>query len=142
VRRYAFVILFALFLIVPFLLRPSRPRHAAGQRLVIVTPHVEGIKREFADAFNEWHRQRFGTTVDVEYRSYGGGSEIVRYFRSEEEHYKRFGTYRIDLVWGGGDYLFDEQLKKPGYLDGVELTPDVMDKCYPQRVFNGIPLYD
>jgi ABC-type Fe3+ transport system substrate-binding protein len=138
------LILFVIVLLVPLALAPSRHRSSGSSslRLVIVTPHVEGIKREFADAFNEFHRQQFRSTVDVEYRSYGGGSEIVRYFRSEEEHFKRLGTYRIDLVWGGGDYLFDEQLKKPGYLEGVELPPDVMDKCYPQRVFNGIALYD
>jgi iron(III) transport system substrate-binding protein len=45
-------------------------------------------------------------------------------------------------VWGGGDFLFDNQLKTPGYLEGVELSPEVMDRCYPQRVFNGIAMYD
>jgi ABC-type Fe3+ transport system substrate-binding protein len=141
-RRYALLILFVLVLLVPLALAPSRRQSSSSQRIVIVTPHVEGIKREFADAFNAWHQERFGSSVTIDYRSYGGASEIVRYFQSEEEHYKRFGTYRIDLVWGGGDFLFDEQLKKPGYLEGVELPREVIERCYPQRVFNGIPLYD
>lgn len=151
-RRYAFVILFAVVLVAPFLLSlalGTRQNPGADVRsgapplqLVIVTPHVEGIKREFADAFNAWHVERFGSPVTIDYRSYGGSSEIVRYFRSSEDLFKKIGTYRIDLVWGGGDFLFDQQLKKPGYLDGVKLPDDVMHRAFPQREFNGIKMYD
>ena len=35
-----------------------------------------------------------------------------KFFRnSEQTIFKTLGTYKIDLVWGGGDYLFENQLK-------------------------------
>src|SRR5438874_1068181 len=43
---------------------------------------------------------------------------------------------------GGGDYMFDQQLKKPGYLEGVELDPTVMRAAFPTPDLNGVPLYD
>ena len=50
------------------------------------------------------------------------------------------GTYRIDLVWGGGDYLFKVQLAD--FLDSVSLPEEMLRSAFPQPALNGIELYD
>src|SRR5262249_45027657 len=77
VRRYVFVILFFVVLVTPFLLRAMYGKNAestpAGDAptLIIVTPHVEGIRREFANAFSQWHQQHFGQAVLIDWRNFG-----------------------------------------------------------------------
>jgi len=146
--KYLFPILFLLVLATPFALRrfignaTGRPT-ASELRLVVITPHGEPIKREFGDAFSEWHRQRFGKTVAMDYRNFGGGaSDIVKYFQSSEELYRKTGSYGIDIVWGGGEELFSRQLKKPGYLQPVDLPAGVIEAAYPATDIGGVPLYD
>ena len=88
-RRYVFVILFFIVLVTPFVLRSAigttSPQAAApgagGEplKLVIVTPHVEGIRREFADAFSAWHAAHYGRPVNIDWRNYGGAAQIVRH---------------------------------------------------------------
>ncbi len=151
-RRYAAVILFLVVLVTPFVLKlamgTSTDARGDSLPLVIICPHVEGIRREFADAFSQWHNERFGNPVHVDYRSYGGASEIVRFFDSSRETvYKDQGTYGVDLVWGGGDYLFEEQLKRPkdprlGVLQPVTLDPAILSAAFPQQDLGGVPLYD
>src|SRR3954465_2347153 len=88
-RRYVWLILIAIVLVGPFVLRraigtPSNDQQPArnAPRLIILTPHVEGIKREFADAFSDWHREHFGEPVFIDYRNYGGGTEIAPFFNT------------------------------------------------------------
>ena len=153
-RRYAFVILFLVVLVTPFVLKlalgtqTQTMSRADALPLVIISPHVEGIRREFADAFSEWHQKNFGRPVQVDYRSYGGASDIVRFFDSSRDTiFCDQGTYGIDLVWGGGDYLFEVQLKNPkkpenGVLQPVVLDPAVMKAAFPRPDLGGVPLYD
>ncbi|HTL30868.1 MAG TPA: extracellular solute-binding protein [Tepidisphaeraceae bacterium] len=147
-RRYVFIILFFVVLVSPFVLRKAvgRPavEHTAKDEaeLVIISPHVEGIRREFADAFKAWHQHHYGTPVEIDYRNYGGASEIVRFFEASKPLFRQLGTYKIDLVWGGGDYLFDQQLKKPGYLEPVAIDPAIMRKAFPKPDLGGVALYD
>lgn len=146
-RRYLFVILFFVVLVTPFILRamyggaPSAPP-ADALPLVIVTPHVEGIRREFAEAFSRWHQQNFGKPVAIDWRNYGGTSQIVKFFDASRSLYQELGTYKIDMVWGGGDYLFDSQLKGGGHLEGVDLGADFIREVFPQPALAGLPLYD
>ena len=148
-RKYLIPLLFLLVLVTPFALRTPygtttdqlAPNDAL--QLVIITSHVEGIRREFAEAFSRWHQEHFGKPVFVDYRLYGGSSDIVKYFQTSRENlFERQGTYRIDLVWGGGDYLFDVQLKRPGFLEPVTLSPQTMTHAFPNPDLGGIPLYD
>src|SRR6476469_1527399 len=116
-RRYVFIILFFLILVTPFALRAmmgkssTSTRGAAGTTLIIITPHSEGIRREFKDAFTPWHLKKYGKPAFVDYRTFGA-ADIVKFF---EDATRAGAPYNIDLAWGGGDFLFDQQLKKPGY---------------------------
>ena len=68
----------------PFALRPKDSLLGlADETLVIVTPHNEAIRSEFARGFREWHQRRTGKTVRVDWRIPGGTSEIARYLQSQ-----------------------------------------------------------
>ena len=150
-RRYLWPTLFVLILLTPLVLRwaigvSSAPLPADDEkrlRLVVISAHGESIRTEFADAFDAWHRAKYGQGVLVDYRIYGGATDIVRYFESAQRTlFAKLGTYQIDVVWGGGDDLFDRRLKAPGYLQGVKLPDAVMNAAYAQREISGLPLYD
>src|SRR4051812_33889858 len=71
----------------PFALRPiasSRTvvRHA-DETVVIITPHNEAIRYEYAQGFAEWYRARTGRTVTVDWRVIGGTSDIARFLEGE-----------------------------------------------------------
>ena len=48
---------------------------SAAEKLVIVSPHWEGLRYEFARAFSDWHQEKYGTPVEVDWRDLGGSSE-------------------------------------------------------------------
>jgi len=119
-------------LALPFLLRPrARGVTAAGsgagrvaQKLIIVSPHWEGIRTEFERAFSEWTSRNLGHATDVDWLDVGGTSDILRYVRSEfARSPKGIG---IDLLFGGGvdPYL---ALIKDGLLEPCELPPQVLE---------------
>jgi ABC-type Fe3+ transport system substrate-binding protein len=152
-RRYLWIGLFFLVLLTPFVLRAfvGGQSHEAtttlpqgdALRLVVLTANAEPIRTEFADAFSRWHQEKFGRPVFVDYRIYGGASDIVRYFESARRTlYESLGTYQVDLVWGGGDDLFARQLSEPGHLEGVRFPDAVMRRAFAEKTIGGLPLYD
>lgn len=147
--KYAFPILFVIVLLTPFVLQraivgdSSAPPSTGELRLVVITPHGEPIRREFGDAFSEWHRARYGKTVVVDYRNFGGGaSDIVKYFRAtkDSDYFKKTGSYGVDIAWGGGETLFSVDLKE--HLLPVQLPPAVLSAAFPKPDIGGVPLYD
>ena len=91
------LIIFALVALValPFALRPSRPStRAADDTVVIITPHNEAIRSEYARGFAEWYRAKTGRTVAIDWRMVGGTSDIARFLEGEyvtafEHHWTR-----------------------------------------------------
>lgn len=113
---------------------------AAVDTLVIMTPHLEAVRRKFGTAFSRWYAQKYHRAVNLEFLSYAGG-EIVRYFQASEVAYERTGTYNIDIVWGGSDSMFNDVLKAR-YLQPANLDPQVMAAAFPRPDIGGVPLYD
>jgi iron(III) transport system substrate-binding protein len=141
------LLLVILVLLLPFIFRSlliTAPRVAArsGPRdqLVIMTPHLETVRRKFDRAFRAWYASRYHRDVSIEYLSYGGG-EIVKFFQASDAAYRRSGTYDVDLVWGGSDSLFSEVLGSR-YLDKVSLDPGLLAAAFPSPDIGGVPLYD
>ena len=52
-----------------------------AEQLVIISPHNEAIRCEFEDAFRRHCSQELGRPVDIDWRTPGGTSEIVRYIK-------------------------------------------------------------
>ena len=117
--------------------------------LRIITPHNQDIRRVFEPAFSDWHRKRFGRAVDITYMSPGGTNEIVRYLTDV------YGSYRdssgallpeeqvdsgIEVVWGGGDYVF-ERIFKP-LLKPLTVDRELLAAAFPRTDLAGVPLLD
>lgn len=137
---------FIAMLALPFLYHqaapiPERNRQAQDtaetRKLVIISPHWEGIRREFGRAFSTWTEKRLGHKTTIEWLDVGGTSDAVRYVRSE---FKRVPQgINVDLFFGGGvdPYL---QFKKEGLLQPALIAPPVLGRIPP--TFSGVELYD
>lgn len=112
---------FVLVLSVPFVLRAVMGQAAqsvvtrAGERLVIVSPHVEQIQYEFDQAFSRWYQRVYKQNVWIDWRQPGGTSEIVKQIEASfdaaarkglADDLGRFppGTAGYDLFFGGGSF--------------------------------------
>jgi iron(III) transport system permease protein len=115
--------------------------HSAGtsnlikRELVIVSPHWEGIKREFSRAFSEHRRNKYSEEVEVRWLDIGGTSDIVKYLRTQFATYG--DTSGVDCMFGGGTDSFSE-LDSSGLLTQVRL-PSEIDSSLPTEI-QGIPL--
>ena len=82
---------------VPFALRPQRGATAqTDDTVVIITPHNEAIRHEYARGFAAWYRAKTGRTVGIDWRMVGGTSDIARFLEGEytsafELHWTRLG---------------------------------------------------
>jgi iron(III) transport system substrate-binding protein len=85
-KNLSLLAVIALVLGGPMLLRQQierpRPTHD-GETLVIVTPHNEATRFEFARAFQDSYRKKTGRTVQIDWRGVGGTSEISRFLASQ-----------------------------------------------------------
>ncbi len=85
----------------------------AKSRLVIISPHWEGIRREFSWAFSDWFRKEMPEGVEVEWLGVGASSNILVYIRSEfSRHPEGIG---VDIIWGGGS-IYYRALTEEGLL--------------------------
>lgn len=114
--RWLILLAMGVVLGVPFALRPPEatiPKDA--QLVVIITPHIEPIRVEFARGFDEWHRSRYGTPVVIDWRVPGGTSDIQKQLKAVYEGAitsgqmrpdgtMAYGTMPFDLFFGGGTY--------------------------------------
>src|SRR6185312_209342 len=151
-RRYALLAAFLLVLLVPLFRlgegtapggsAPAPSVSGPVEHLVIVTPHLEAVRRKFSTAFCAWYAANYHTAVEVDFLNYGGGSEIVKFFQTSRPTFEKLGTYEVDLVWGGSDFLFNESLEKKGYLQKADIDPAVVAAAFPRADIGGLPLYD
>lgn len=109
-------ILFAAALVValPFVFRRETPLQdwrPGDPELVIITPHNEAIRYEFALGFSRWHQATYGKPVKVDWRAIGGASEISRYLTSEYAAAARAWWSRSGRPWptGAGETLVDRK---------------------------------
>jgi iron(III) transport system substrate-binding protein len=171
--RILIFIALAAILGVPFALRPST-REATDRdalTLIIVTPHVQQIRSEFAAAFDQWHRRHYGHSVRIDWRTPGGTSEIVKQLQAQYAAAAKSGRFDFaspghpaaapeaigfDLMFGGGSY--DHGRLKRGIVvsvGGVEqriaistpprpqaFAPAQLDEWYRENRIGSELLYD
>lgn len=160
-RAYLWITLFFIVLVAPFVVRQVVSRgdtkaeqsvsaEAGALDLIVVTPHNQDVRRAFQTAFDEWHRERFHKPAHITYLNFGGSNDIVRLVRDfyGKAGYSGVGepppmesvNPTIDIAWGGGDYMFDKEIKP--YLQSIQLPPGVLDDAFPKPDLNGVALYD
>src|SRR5438445_4312906 len=110
---------------------------SAENRVIIISPHNEAIRYEFARGFDQWHRKHFGEGVTVEWRDIGGTADALRFVQSEFA--AKPDGIGIDIFFGGGSEPFlllaDKKLASP-YTPSTEILSGI-----PQSL-NGIEVYD
>ena len=127
-----------------------------AKQVIIITPHNEQIRYEFARAFEAWHTSTHGEDVEVVWSVPGGTSEIRKMLQSQYIHALETGNPvggEADLVFGGGSYEHTV-LSKPieRELDGERVTTTItspfnldvaiLEEVYPQKEIGDTPLYD
>ncbi len=110
---------------------------AEPAKLVIVSPHWEGILKEFEAAFKDYYMANYGEDVEIEILDVGGTSDIVKYVDSGFEATPE--SIGIDIFWGGGVDPFIAAVEK-GQLLPYQVEAEVLDKI--PTSFAGIPMYD
>jgi iron(III) transport system substrate-binding protein len=85
----------------PFLLRTEKPvTGSADGSVVIITPHNEAIRQEYARGFRDWYHARTGKTVTIDWRVIGGTSEIARFLESEYvSSFQNYWTGKLGRPW-------------------------------------------
>jgi len=110
---------------------------APDAKLVIISPHWEGITKEYEAAFNAYYMENYGESVDIEWLDVGGTSDCVKYIDSGFEATPE--GIEIDIFWGGGvdPYI---AAKQRGQLLAYKVDDEILDKI-PASIA-GIPMYD
>lgn len=109
---------------------------ASADELVLLSPHWEGIRQEFAEAFSRSWEQRTGKKVDFRWLDVGGTSDIVKYVKSE---FKRTpDSIGVDIFFGGGIDSFIE-LERFGLLTRATIDKHILRQIPPSIA--GAPLF-
>ncbi len=108
-----------------------------AEKLVIISPHWEGVKIEIEKAFRQYYKKITGRDIKIEWLDQGGSSDDLKYVESLFK--KNPETTGMDIFFGGGldPYL---RLKEQGFLIKWK-APDEVLKTIPPEC-NGIPNYD
>ncbi len=119
-RSGKILILLAMSVVIglPFVLQRDRTEPlGAEERIVIITPHNESIRQEFARGFEDWYRERTGRTVYVDFRVIGGTSEIGKFLASEylnsfrnywEDERGREWSREVQAAFSDDDIVLDD----------------------------------
>jgi ABC-type Fe3+ transport system substrate-binding protein len=117
------------------------PPSASQEKLVILSPHWEGIKREFERGFNAYLEYKLKLSLSerpsLQWIDVGGTSDILKFIRSEFE--KTPHSIGVDLMFGGGVDPYIE-LTRRNFLEPYSIGDQLLDEI-PQKLL-GIPLYD
>jgi iron(III) transport system substrate-binding protein len=131
--------LLALIVALPMALRRQSAAIRAGDaadRLVILSPHNESIRREFGEAFARHWQNKTGRSIFIDWRTPGGTSEIrmvldASYKAAAETQREGIG---MDVFFGGGEPDFTSQAKK-----GRLMPLDVFSE-HPELFTNSGPI--
>jgi ABC-type Fe3+ transport system substrate-binding protein len=98
--------------------------------LIIVSPHGADIRREFSDAFSDWHQKKYGTRVNVQWPDVGGTGNVVK---DLEGAYRKGQAPSYDLAFGGGSATF-EFFRQRGFLEKPNLPDSTLNQV-PKDIF-------
>jgi ABC-type Fe3+ transport system substrate-binding protein len=148
-RSLPVLILLAAVVAAPLILRRDTEVAAADggdDRLVILTPHNDSIRAEFGEAFAVHWREKTGRTIHVDWRSPGGGGEILKVLDTAfgaAGDLGREGT-EFDVFFGGGtrDFIGQAALGRLAELEVFETEPGWFAGDRIPATFSGEPFYD
>ena len=115
----------------------SSAQNPKNEKLVILSPHWEGIRNEFSSAFKEYYQKKYGKSIEVEWLDQGGTADILRFIKSE--YIKHPNGINVDLLFGGGTDPYLE-LTKLNLLQPYKVHKTVLQNIPAE--FQGSPVYD
>lgn len=153
-KKYLFLILFVIVLVLPAVLQrvvgAAASEGESGPGVVtldVVTPHNQDIRNVFGPGFSEWHKAKYGSAVNVRFTAPGGTGDISRLLTANyTSALQPDGSVGVDfkppydVVWGGGDFFFDIEIKK--FLAPTSLSEDFLKAAFPEPSLAGVRLYD
>jgi len=100
-KRALLIIALIAVVALPFVFRPQKAGAGpADGTVVIITPHNEAIRQEYAEGFREWYRAKTGKIVTIDWRVIGGTSEIARFLESEYiSSFQNHWTGKLGKAW-------------------------------------------
>lgn len=115
-KTCSILLVLAIIVALPFVLRQRTGDDAwkpGDPVLVVISPHNEAIRQEFAWGFSAWHQRTYGQPVRVDWRVIGGTTEIIRYLESEFITSFRGWWRGRGKTWpaGGGEMILDRRFK-------------------------------
>ncbi|WP_288514735.1 extracellular solute-binding protein [uncultured Victivallis sp.] len=116
-------------LAIPFFLRPASgaPSDAPAEKLVIISAHNESIKYEYDRAFRQYYRDRFGRDIELDFRSPGGTSDIVKYIADRyEAEFRHF--FESDPANGEWTPEIAKRFAEPG-VENDPTAPEAVRKA-------------
>ncbi len=101
IKRTIMIVALVAVVALPFLLRSKQAApERADVTLVIITPHNEAIRSEFARGFRKWYHERTGKTVLLDWRVIGGTSDITRFLEAEYvAAFRNYWTEKLGKPW-------------------------------------------
>lgn len=133
IRTLLLVGVLAVIVGAPFVLKPKENLISKADRtVVIITPHNEAIRSEFARAFRHYYQAKHGQTVRVDWRVIGGTSEIARYLASEFE--APFTNYWVNTLHRPWDATVQRSYADPKIKPGPDPVNDTPEQA-ARRMF-------
>ncbi|HOX37839.1 MAG TPA: extracellular solute-binding protein [Candidatus Brocadiia bacterium] len=125
-------------LALPFAMKPDTESTAGELKLTLISPHHEGIQKEFRQAFSRWHREQYGQSVAMEFVDPGGGTSVILKFIKARYQDLPNGI-GIDVFFGGGTEPYIP-LAEAGLLEPYPLPPAILNRI-PQKLA-AVEVYD
>jgi ABC-type Fe3+ transport system substrate-binding protein len=113
------------------------PLIRAQGRVIVISPHNEAIRIEFARAYAEWYRAQYHEASEVEWRDVGGSTDALRFVLSEFT--RKPDGIGIDCFFGGGIEP-GLMLSDRGYCAVYDPGAAILDGI-PQN-WKGVDIYD
>ena len=137
-KSHRFVIIcLSLCFLIAFLSACGDKKKPGGNKLILLSPHSEGITKEFTTGFQKWYKDKYKADVTMEWLDQGGTANIKRYIESEFQ--KNPAGINIDVFFGGGTDIY-MGFKKDGLLQPYKLPNEILSKI-PEN-YTGSPMYD
>ncbi|MDR0933060.1 MAG: extracellular solute-binding protein [Victivallales bacterium] len=120
-----------LLLAIPFALRPKqevKTDSGKSDKLVIISAHNESIRYEYAQAFRKYYHERTGKEIELDFRSPGGTSDIVKYIADRYE-----AEFRREFESNSNNGKWNAEIAKRFAEPGVENDPGAPEEVKKAR---------
>ena len=130
-------VLFLLPVLFPLQNSSAAVKESPVEKIIVISPHWEGMKIEVGRAFKEYFRRKYGKDITIEWLDQGGTSDDIKFVESMFQ--KNPSGIGVDVFFGGGMDPF-LRLKDKKLLFSYRLPEEILKKI--PAACQGMPNYD